>query len=89
MNLKKRTEVKRVEVSVLKTLPSIGLLPVGLLLIAAGTLLFVSPELLYPYLASIAAIMLGMLFVVTSLTSLKKNLGTTTTFPSTSPLAAR
>jgi len=65
-------EVRRVEVSVPKTLPSIGLTLVGLLLIATGVLLFVSPELLYPYLAGVAAIILGIFLVITALISLKK-----------------
>lgn len=65
-------EVRRVEVSVPKTLPSIGLTLVGLLLIATGILLFVSPELLYPYLAGVASIILGIFLVIAALISLKK-----------------
>ena len=72
MALLKSREVKRVELSIPKTLPSIGLALVGLLFITAGVLMFISPELLYPYLAGIAAIILGIFLIVMSLISFKK-----------------
>ncbi len=68
----KGKEVRPVKLTVPKTLPSISLLVVGALFIVAGVVMFINPELLYPYVAGIAAIVIGVLIVIAALTTIEK-----------------
>ncbi len=57
----KRPEVKPVEVTIPKDLPSLTLVVIGVVVMAAGALLLAAPELIYPYLAGLAAILVGLM----------------------------
>ena len=60
----KKLQVKPVEVTVPKDLPSLVLVIIGALVIAAGALMLTAPKLIYPYLTGLAAILVGLMIVV-------------------------
>ena len=70
----KGKEIRTIEISIPKTLPSLILTIVGLFFVIAGVLLFKAPELIYPYLIGFAAIIIGLLIFVVGFTSIIKKL---------------
>lgn len=72
MAILRRTEIKRVELTVPRTLPSLVLIVIGLLTIVVGLALLYAPEIIYPYLAGIAALVIGALILTFGLVTLVK-----------------
>ena len=64
-----KLKAKSVEVGVPKDFPSIVLMALGILVICAGVLLLVAPEIIYPYLAGLAVIVFGFPMLLLGLRS--------------------
>ena len=62
-----------VEFSPPRTIPSVILFAIGIIIIAVGICLLISPELLYPYLASFALIVIGALIISIGVLSYRKS----------------
>ena len=68
----KRIKPTPVTISLPRSLGQITLSIVGVLIIICGLCLLYKPELIYPYVASIAAVILGILFLLAGLIGWRK-----------------
>jgi len=69
----KKIEVTKSVVTIPRTFGQVSLIIIGLISISAGILILYAPELLYPYLAGIVAIVIGLLFIIVGLTGFKRS----------------
>ena len=69
-----RVKVQPVAIGLPRTLPPALMIVLGGFMVAAGVLMVYKPEWLYPYVASLAAISLGVLVLAAGLASLTRRL---------------
>jgi len=72
MALIREKSVTSLTISLPRTFAQLSLIIVGVLMISCGFLLLYKPELVYPYLAGIAAILVGLLILLAGLIEFRR-----------------